>query len=116
MVADWTAPGQKGSGTGTGGGWALESGAMETPKPPPQLTIKAEDDVAKGRFANVAQVGSAHDAFVLDFAFVQGAAGWLLARILLSPPHAKRFHAVLGETLARHEERFGRIDPGPTLQ
>jgi hypothetical protein len=84
--------------------------------PPPSFTIKAEDDVAKGRFANVAQVGSAHDAFVLDFAFAQGAAGWLLARILMSPSHAKRFHAVLGETLARYEERFGRIDPGPTLQ
>jgi hypothetical protein len=82
----------------------------------PPFTIKADDEVAKGRFANVAQVGSNHDAFVLDFGFVQGSAGWLLARILLSPSHAKRFHAVLGDTLARHEERFGRIDPGPTLQ
>jgi hypothetical protein len=49
--------------------------------------------VAKGRFSNMAQVGSNLDAFVLDFAFVQGRAGWLLARILLSPQHAKRFHA-----------------------
>jgi len=90
--------------------------AMEQPPKAPAFTIKAEDDVAKGRFANIAQVGSSHDVFVLDFALVQGAAGWLLARILLSPSHAKRFHAVLGETLARHEERFGAIDPGPTLQ
>lgn len=90
----------------------------QTPPPPrsPQITIKAEDDVAKGRFANLAQVGSTHEVFVLDFAFVQGQAGWLLARMLLSPSHAKRFHAVLGETLARHEERFGLVDPGPTLQ
>ncbi|MEZ4256161.1 MAG: DUF3467 domain-containing protein [Polyangiales bacterium] len=82
----------------------------------PQFSIKADDEVAKGRFANVAHVGSNHDAFVLDFAFVQGPVGWLLARLLMSPSHAKRFHAVLGDTLARHEERFGRIDPGPTLQ
>lgn len=89
---------------------------MEPTKPVKQLHLKADDDTAKGRFANMAQVGSTHEAFVLDFAFVQGAAGWLLSRILLSPAHAKRFHAVLGETIARHEERFGRIDPGPTLQ
>jgi hypothetical protein len=88
----------------------------QNPNRKPTFTIKAEDDVAKGRFANVAQVGSGHDAFVLDFAFVQGPAGWLLARILLSPSHAKRFHSVLGETLTRHEERFGNVDPGPTLQ
>lgn len=91
---------------------------MDSQKPPraPQLTIKAEDDVAKGRFANLAQVGSSHDAFVLDFAFVQGPAGFLLARILMSPSHAKRFSAVLADTIARHEERFGTIDPGPMLQ
>ena len=83
---------------------------------PPTLAIKADDDTAKGRFANLAQVGSTPDAFVLDFAFIQGQAGWLLSRILVSPGHAKRFHAVLGDTLARHEERFGSIDPGPMLQ
>ena len=89
---------------------------MNQPKPPPQLALKASDEVAKGRFANLAQVSSSHDSFVLDFAFVQAQAGWLLARIVLSPSHAKRFHRVLGETLARYEERYGTIDPAPTLQ
>lgn len=91
---------------------------MEQPKKsvPPALAIKADDELAKGRFSNMAQVGSSNDSFVLDFAFVQGAAGWLLSRIVMSPQHAKRFHTVLGETLARHEERFGVIDGGPTLQ
>jgi hypothetical protein len=93
---------------------------MERQNPPgaplPDITIKAEDDVAKGRFSNLAQVGSSFDSFVLDFAFVQGRAGWLLARILLSPAHAKRFHAALGETLAHHEARFGPIETPPTLQ
>lgn len=91
---------------------------MEQPKSnrPPALTIKAEDNIAKGRFANLAQVGSTPEAFILDFAFVQGPAGWLLARVVLSPSHAKRFQAVLAETVTRYEERFGTIDPGPTLQ
>ncbi|MCZ7686304.1 MAG: DUF3467 domain-containing protein [Sandaracinaceae bacterium] len=81
-----------------------------------ELRIKADDDVAKGRFANLAQVGSSHDSFVVDFAFVQGSDGWLLSRILLSPSHAKRFHTALAEAIARHEQRFGPIEPTPTLQ
>jgi len=80
------------------------------------LIIKSDDQVAKGRFANLAQIGSAIDSFVLDFAFVQGKTGWLLARLLLSPQHAKRFSAALQETIAKYEHRYGTIDPGPTLQ
>lgn len=83
---------------------------------PPEISIKAEDDIAKGRFANLAQVGSTIDSFALDFAFVQGRTGWLLARLLISPAHAKRFHQVLGDTIARYEERFGPIDLGPAIQ
>jgi hypothetical protein len=83
---------------------------------PPEITIKADDDVAKARFSNLAQVGSTNDAIALDFCFVHGVTGWLLARILLSPAHAKRFHRVLGDTLARHEEAFGPIDEGPSVQ
>ncbi len=90
----------------------------KTPTPPPtsDVTLNAEDDIAKGRFSNLAQVGSSFDSVVLDFAFVQGRVGWLLSRILLSPAHAKRFHAALGETIARHEARFGPIETPPTLQ
>lgn len=80
------------------------------------VVIKAEDDVAKGRFSNFAQVASTPDAFVLDFSFVQGPSGWLLSRILLSPQHAKRLSVALAETIAKHEERFGKIEAGPTLQ
>lgn len=83
---------------------------------PPALVVKAEDEVAKGRFANLAQVGSTQDAFVFDFAFVQGQQGWLLARLLMSPQHAKRFSMALSETIAKHEARHGAIDAGPTLQ
>lgn len=86
------------------------------PKDPEALVIKTEDEIAKGRFSNLAQVASAQDAFVLDFAFVQGKAGWLLSRILMSPQHAKRFSLALSETIAKHEAHFGKIDAGPTLQ
>jgi hypothetical protein len=85
-------------------------------EPRRELRIKAEDDVAKGRFANLAQVGSSYDSFVMDFSFVQGAEGYLLSRVVVSPAHAKRFAAALGEAIARHEQRFGPIGPAPTLQ
>ena len=66
--------------------------------------------------ALMAQVGSTPDAFVIDFSFVQGPTGWLLARLMLSPQHAKRLSIALAETIAKHEERFGKIETGPTLQ
>ena len=93
-------------------------GPMDKPHRPEDgpLVIKAEDDVAKGRFCNFAQVASTPDAFVVDFSFVQGTNGWLLSRILLSPQHAKRLSVALAETIAKHEERFGKIEAGPTLQ
>ncbi len=94
----------------------MDNRPVRPPANAPAFTIKVDDEVAKGRFANLAQVASTNDAFMVDFAFVQGNAGWLLARMLLSPQHAKRFHAVLGETLARHEEAYGPIDLGPPLQ
>lgn len=78
--------------------------------------IKAEDDIAKGRFSNLAQVASSQDSFVLDFAFVQGKQGWLLSRMLLSPQHAKRFSMALSESIAKYEARFGEIATGPTIQ
>lgn len=84
--------------------------------PPSEIQIKAEDEIAKGRFSNLAQIGSAHDSFVFDFAFAQGRQGFLLARVLMSPSHAKRFHQALGATLAQHEAQFGTIDNPPVLQ
>lgn len=89
---------------------------VKNPKAAPPLTIKAEDDVGKGRFANMAQVSSAHESFILDFAFIQNKAGWLLSRIILSPSHAKRFHRILGQTIAKYENRYGEIEPDLTLQ
>lgn len=82
----------------------------------PRISIKAEDAVAMGRFCNFAQIGHQADAFMMDFAFIQGSAGWLLSRMLMSPAHAKRFYLALGDNLARYESAFGEIPATPTLQ
>jgi hypothetical protein len=86
------------------------------PTDPGAVVIKADDEIAKGRFANVTHVGSNLESFVFDFAFVQGKQGFLLSRVLMSPQHAKRFQAALSETIAKHEAHHGEIPMGPTLQ
>lgn len=92
---------------------------MDKPSKPTDaktVVIKADDDISKGRFANVTHVGSNPESFVFDFAFVQGKQGYLLARVLMSPQHAKRFQAPLSETIANHEAHHGDIQLGPTIQ
>jgi len=86
------------------------------PMDPNTVVIKADDEVSKGRFANITHVGGNPESFVFDFAFVQGKQGYLLSRILMSPQHAKRFQTALSETIAKHEAHHGEIPMGPTLQ
>ena len=94
-------------------------GGMDKPSKPTDprtVVIKADDEVSKGRFANVTHLGSNPESFVFDFAFVHGMQGHLLARVLMSPQHAKRFQAALSETIAKHEAHHGDIVLGPTMQ
>ena len=86
--------------------------APQAPQPG-EITIKAEDAVAMGRFANIAQVAMSPESFVIDFAYAHNQSGFLLARILVSPGHAKRFHAALGQTIAQFEGRYGMIPITP---
>ena len=88
----------------------------DEPVAPPKLQVQIDDDVSQGVYSNLVLLNHTENEFVLDFAFAQGQAGWLLARVILSPAHAKPFHQVLGETIARHEERYGTIESGPVLQ
>ena len=84
----------------------------KTPTTQPHLTIKADDEVAKGRFANYAQIGHQAEQFVIDFAWVQNDIGWLLSRIILTPAHARRLATALAENIAKYEARFGPIPSG----
>jgi hypothetical protein len=90
----------------------------ETPKPPAQLPIEAQqiqididDTTAQGAYANLVLINHTDSEFVLDFAFLQPAAprARVRARILSSPRHTKRLLRALETNLQRYEERFGRI-------
>jgi hypothetical protein len=48
--------------------------------------------------------------FVLDFAFIAGTAGEVVARIITSPSHMKRIISALEENIQRYEKVYGKVD------
>ena len=76
-----------------------------------QLQVKISDDVLKGFYANLVQVGygSAGEEFILDFMNVVPPSGIVGARVIVSPQHMKRVASVLADNIKRYEEQFGQI-------
>jgi hypothetical protein len=62
-------------------------------------------------YANVAFINYSPAEMVLDFAQVlpRTPRGSLMARVIMSPIHAKLLHAALGQNLANYEAQFGEI-------
>lgn len=76
---------------------------------PQQIQIKADDDVLKGRYANMMQVAHSGEEFVLDFMNIFPPQGTLVARVITSPGHLKRIIAALAGNLAQYEKKFGTV-------
>lgn len=74
-----------------------------------QVQVKVTDDRLEGRYANMAQVAHGPEEFVLDFMNVYPPTGIIVARLVVSPGHAKRLARVLAENLEKYEKRFGTI-------
>jgi Protein of unknown function (DUF3467) len=77
-----------------------------------QLQIQLDDDVANGRYVNLALVNHTETEFVFDYIYVQPQQpkAKVLARIITSPRHMKRLVAAMQENLAKYEARFGTIE------
>ena len=82
-----------------------------------KIDIKVDEEIAQGRYTNVAAVRHTREEFIFDFAFIfpDGPMGRLLARLILSPAHAKRFMDALHSNIRRYEENFGPIVPSEPL-
>ena len=83
------------------------------PKPPEvQLQIQLDDDVANGRYVNMALVNHTDTEFTLDFIYVQPQQpkAKVLSRIITNPKHMKRLLAAMQENLAKYEARFGQVE------
>ena len=72
-----------------------------------QLQIQLDDDVANGRYVNLALVNHTETEFVFDYIYVQPQQpkAKVLARIITSPRHMKRLVAAMQENLAKYEAR-----------
>lgn len=74
-----------------------------------QIQVKAPDEVLKGAYANMVQIGHTQEEFILDFMNLFPPAGILTSRVIISPSHMKRIVAALEDNLKRYEEQFGKI-------
>ena len=73
------------------------------------IQVKASDDMLKGLYANMVQVGHTGEEFVLDFMNLLPPAGQLVSRVIVSPSHYKRLLSAMQENLKRYEEEYGTI-------
>lgn len=75
-----------------------------------ELKFNIDDDIARGRYTNLALIAHTRNEFVLDFAFAaprQGPA--VVARLVTSPSHAKALLRSLEDNVRRYEARHGTI-------
>ena len=75
-----------------------------------KVEIKVDEAMALGQYASLAAIRHSREEFLFDFAFLfpDGPFGKLVARIIVSPAHAKRF---LEANIKRYEDQFGTIVP-----
>ncbi|MCX6797586.1 MAG: DUF3467 domain-containing protein [Candidatus Doudnabacteria bacterium] len=74
-----------------------------------QIQVKASDEILKGVYANMVQVGHTGEEFILDFMNIFPPTGILASRVVLSPAHAKRLAAALLDNVKKYESQFGSI-------
>src|SRR5262245_41812531 len=75
----------------------------------PQLQVQAPQEIAKGTYANLAQIHHTKEEFVLDFMSQIPPQASLVARVVVSPAHAKRLAAVLANIVKNYEAQHGVI-------
>lgn len=83
--------------------------AEQNQQPANQLQVKISDEILKGAYANMVQVGHTSEEFVLDFMNLVPPAGSVVSRIIVSPSHYKRLVGAMQENLKRYEDEFGTI-------
>lgn len=82
---------------------------QQAPNQQQQMQVKVSDEVLKGVYANMVQVGHSPEEFILDFMNLFPPAGVVGARVIVSPGHAKRLAAALADNIKKYEEQFGPI-------
>lgn len=83
---------------------------MTTP-PRQQINIELGEKEAEGTYANLAMIHNSPTEMVIDFARVMPATpkAKVVARIIMTPMHAKLLQQTLEQNIKKHEEQFGEI-------
>jgi len=81
-----------------------------------KIDIKVDEATAVGQYANVAAIRHSREEFIFDFAFLfpDHPAGKLIARLIISPAHAKRFLEALSSNVQGYESSYGSLPPVET--
>ena len=84
-----------------------------------EIRIDLSDEVAAGKYANLAMIAHSENEFIMDFIFIHPPKGKVVSRIITSPAHAKRVAAALAENVNNYEKKFGEIkqskEPPPQI-
>lgn len=84
---------------------------------PQQLKFEIDPDKREIKYSNQALISSDPMGLVFDFAQASPQLGFakIVARIGLSPQHAKAFLQALSERVAHFEKEFGQISITPKM-
>jgi hypothetical protein len=76
-----------------------------------RLNIELGEKEAEGTYANLGLITHSPTEIVIDFARVMPRTpkARVLARIIMTPMHAKLLHQALGDNLKKFENQFGEI-------
>jgi hypothetical protein len=77
-----------------------------------KLNIQLDDDIAQGKYSNLAIINHSATEFVLDFVNVMPGSpkSKVQSRIILTPQHAKRLLKALNDNIHRFENSNGKIE------
>ena len=78
---------------------------------PNQINIELSEEVAEGVYSNLAMIAHSNSEFVIDFIRLMPGVpkAKVKSRILLTPQHAKRLLAALGDNISKFESVHGTI-------
>jgi len=76
-----------------------------------QINIELKEDIAQGKYANLAVITHSSSEFVVDFVGVMPGVpkAQVVSRIIMTPEHAKRLMLALGDNIKKFESIHGAI-------
>lgn len=84
---------------------------MNQPQQSQQINIELGEKEAEGIYANLAMIMHSPTEMIIDFARVMPRMpkSKVLARVIMTPMHAKMLHKALTDNIEKFEKQFGEI-------